>query len=429
MPFKDDRRTPSPGAWIATAICGIVLAALILAGSRQENRPPSPELKVAPRRPRVEPPRARKPEPVIRVNLTPSPQAQLRIAVRGPYVVRPVGEKAVLQEGRSLLETSVAADGRGLRLGSKVFQRSAIEIASTGSGLVSVDDHAYHGAVRIYRQTSGKLTAVNVLPLENYVSCVIDAEMPANFPPAAREAQAIVARTYALWQMQQANPAATYDVFATVRSQKYLGVEYVDGKGRRLAGESPGSRQAAAATRGLVCLANGRLFCTYYSAVCGGATTPGRDVFDDADDALRSVPCEWCRDSDKYRWTAKLKPSELLTVLRRQRNGRDLATVKTIRQIRGPQAGLISSWEISDGRRSVAIDGVTLRQNLPSGRLLSPHFSMRLHDGHILAEGQGHGHGAGLCQWGARGQAIAGRSAREIVQYYYPGAAVSEWGY
>jgi stage II sporulation protein D len=39
-------------------------------------------------------------------------------------------------------------------------------------------------------------------------------------------------------------------------------------------------------------------------------------------------------------------------------------------------------------------------------------------------EGRGHGHAVGLCQWGARGQSLLGKSGYEIVRYYYSGAKI-----
>ncbi len=437
MPFKDDRRSQRVGQGLATALCGAVLWALYAVSV--ETQPavaphPPPELQI--RRPaaavsaaRVPQPAARKPEPTIRVNLTPAPQAQLLIAVRGPYVIRTVGSNDILQQGKELAETSVKGSPAGITIGKKLFKQARIELVPTKSGLVVAERHAYHGSLQIERQNSGKLSAVNVVPLEQYVSGVIDAEMPAAFPPAAREAQAIVARTYALWQMQHAEPAAHYDVFATVRSQKYLGVEYMNDRGRKLAGESASSRAAAAATRGKVCTAQGKLFCTYYSAVCGGRTNVGREIFDDADAALRSVPCEWCRESDKYRWKTELSLAEFQTGLKKALGSKTPTEIKTIRQTAGPGAGIIAQFEISDGKKTAKVNGIALRQSFPNGKLLSPHFAMQLKSGKVQIEGQGFGHGAGLCQWGARGQAQAGKSATEIVRHYYPGAEIGDWGY
>lgn len=435
MPFKEDRRSQRSAQWIATLVCATIVGVFLFAGLRQQKSisDAPPEMRLPPHRPAMNSaatkPTPSRPEPFVRVNLTVTPQSQVRVAVRGPYVVTPIAREEELSTGTSLAQTTVTSVANGLKFGGKMIGESAVEIRPLQGDLVSLNDHAYHGVLRISRQKSGKLIAVNVLPLEQYISCVLDAEMPAKFPVAARQAQAIVARTYALWQMQQANPAAEYDVFATVRSQNYLGVEYVDRRGRRLAGESSSSREAVAATRGKVCRVEGRLFCTYYSAVCGGTTTPGKELFSDADATLRSVRCDWCRESDKYRWTTEISSADLLQVLRKQSQGKHLTGIHSIRQIRGPAAGEISEWNISDGRRTVTVNGVTLRQNFPAGKLFSPHFSMRMSQGTILVEGQGHGHGAGFCQWGARGLAQAGKSATEIVEYYYPGATVIDNGY
>lgn len=76
-------------------------------------------------------------------------------------------------------------------------------------------------------------------PLELYLPSVVGSEMPARWPAAALEAQAVAARTYALAQIR---PAAPYDLKATVASQAYLGVE----------AETDSTRAAVAATRSLV---------------------------------------------------------------------------------------------------------------------------------------------------------------------------------
>ena len=68
------------------------------------------------------------------------------------------------------------------------------------------------------------------------------------------------------------------------------------------------------------------------------------------------------------------------------------------------------------------VTGVELRERLAAGTLRSPHFALKLDKDEVHAEGRGHGHGVGFCQWGARGQGLAGKTAYEIVRHYYPGA-------
>jgi hypothetical protein len=65
-----------------------------------------------------------------------------------------------------------------------------------------------------------------------------------------------------------------------------------------------------------------------------------------------------------------------------------------------------------------------LRANVASARAL---YSMncRWRDAGTAIEfydGQGFGHGVGLCQWGAQGKARAGWKAEQILQFYYPGS-------
>ena len=47
----------------------------------------------------------------------------------------------------------------------------------------------------------------------------------------------------------------------------------------------------------------------------------------------------------------------------------------------------------------------------------------------VRADGRGHGHGVGFCQWGARGQGLAGKTAAEIVRHYYPGTELKTLDY
>jgi SpoIID/LytB domain protein len=44
----------------------------------------------------------------------------------------------------------------------------------------------------------------------------------------------------------------------------------------------------------------------------------------------------------------------------------------------------------------------------------------------LLFEGKGWGHGVGLCQWGARGRALAGQSAAQIIGAYYQGTTIQQ---
>ena len=377
--------------------------------------------------PALEIPRSSAPDafsPTIRVNLTPAPRRSLTIEIDGPYEIRPAGSREVLARGDRLRPAEVSAAAVGLRVGGQSYPVSRLEIVPDSSPSIWIGDHQYRGSVRIYREANRTLRAVNHLPLEEYLASVVDSEMPAAFPDAARQAQAIVARTYALYQMTREHPL--FDLYASTQSQRYLGTQYREANGRRLAGESESSRAAVRATSGMVVVYDGRLFCTYYSAVCGGRTTLGHEVFSDAAPPLQSVSCDWCEAARFYRWTSRASKSELSADLKRHLagSGRSFEALQSLQRMRGEAYDHRAVYHASDGRRQYEFSAVDLRRCLGSVALHSPHFDV--HDeGHSLVfNGRGHGHGVGFCQWGARGQALAGRGALDIVRHYYPGAAV-----
>ena len=372
--------------------------------------------------------------PLIRVNVTPGGMEFLQLAISGPYSIRAVGTSRAtspprdsnssreLSRGDRLSAARVESTKNGLQIGRSTFAADQLEIVPQTEPSIRVNGPLYRGYVRLFKRTDGRVSAVNVLPIEEYLASVVDSEMPASFHEAARCAQAIVARTYARYQQQHADPAAVYDLLNSQRSQKYLGVEYTDSSDRRLAGESASSRRAVADTRGIVLQHRDRLFSAYYSATCGGRTTCGSEVFGDAAPVLKSVSCEWCRESKFYRWTAEVSERDFLGGIK---NLKPLITLASIQQTAGPGDGVISRFVIGDGRKSLDISGVELRERLPAGTLRSPHFSLTMNKHAVRVEGRGHGHGVGLCQWGANGQAQAGKTCFEIVRYYYPGATLA----
>ena len=100
-----------------------------------------------------------------------------------------------------------------------------------------------------------------------------------------------------------------------------------------------------------------------------------------------------------------------------------------MKQTKAPGQGSISQFVISDGTQRPSVSGIELRERLPAGTLFSPHFRIKLEKDRVVFEGQGHGHGVGFCQWGAKGQAEAGRSSLEIIRHYYPGTEITDLNY
>ncbi len=364
--------------------------------------------------------------PPIRVAVTPDAVTTAVVGVDGPFRVTPIGSQQQLFRQDRMAKTPVSLTATGFRWGTRTLSIPRIEIIPDGDGAVWVGTHEYRGRVQLVRQPGGRMRVTNVVPLEEYIAGVVDSEMPREFGLEARKAQAVVARSYALAQMQLAGRSALFDLYATTRSQKYNGRTYVSDDGRLLAGDSTESRQIAYETAGMVCTFQGKLFCTYYSAVCGGTTSQGSDFFSDAAPPHRSVACTWCAESPLYRWQTMLTNTDLQIRIQKYwlGEGTRFGTLKDVIVGPVPHAGGVSEVQMSDGRQTLTLPATAFRRALGTSDLYSHHFQIERDGTSWVFKGAGHGHGVGLCQWGARGLARTGKNYLQILAHYYPGSKV-----
>ena len=366
----------------------------------------------------------------IRVALTNVPVRSCSLRCDTPIEVVAVDSGVVLRELSRLESRQVTAGNKEFSLGDLRFETNAIELVPTSSPAIWVNGSQFHGRVRLYRTGSERFRIVNIVSFTDYLASVVDSEMPIAFGREARKAQCICSRTYALYQMQQRESHPHFDVFASERSQKYLGAKFPNGRGQLWAGESSDSREAVNQTAGLVCTFHGELFCTYFSATCGGRTTCGTDLFSDSAEPLCGVDCDWCRGAPLYRWSRILSSSDhrkLTEVIRRSR-----PAFAEIERVSTETSSLLETRPIdrisfSDSLQMVNFTTKALREDVLPNRLLSPMFVAEVSQDRIHITGRGHGHGVGMCQWGARGLGKEGRTFTEILDHYYPGCVVVRW--
>jgi stage II sporulation protein D len=119
---------------------------------------------------------------------------------------------------------------------------------------------------------AGAFDVVNHVPVDDYLKGVLAAELYPEFHPEAYKAQAIAARTYAVYAARTSPGHRHWDLHSDTRSQMYGGIR----------SETPKSVAAAADTAGVV-LAFGpdgqeRIFKAYYSFLLrrGDGHRPGR---------------------------------------------------------------------------------------------------------------------------------------------------------
>ncbi len=144
---------------------------------------------------------------------------------------------------------------------------------------VKLNGKSYRGMMEVFVNSRGRLTVVNVVPMEDYLLGVVPSEL--SLPQIeAQKAQAVAARTYAIANLNGYNDQG-FDVVDTVWSQVYKGVSI----------ESKMGTQAVLQTRGIVATYKGKPITAYYTSTCGGRTEDSENIFDHAEPYLRGVNC------------------------------------------------------------------------------------------------------------------------------------------
>jgi len=229
--------------------------------------------------------------------------------------------------------------GPSLVVGGKTL--AAPLLFSPGKGAQLTLERPYRGKILV-DVVDGRLRAIDVVGLEQYLDGVVPAEMPATWSPEALKAQAVAARSYAL---ATRNVAAPYDAYADTRSQMYLGSS----------AESPASTAAVSATKGQVLLYDGKVATTYFYSTSGGRTESSLDWNGTPLPYLVSVPDPYDTISPYHDWgPLPFTAAAIAKALKLPSPILDATTVPD-------QAGRVASLNVVTPPATVAVSAAALR--------------------------------------------------------------------
>lgn len=248
----------------------------------------------------------------------------------------------------------------------------------------------------VIRARGARLMVINVVSLEDYLAAVLGSEMPRSFPDEALKAQAVAARTYALHKKLAAWDA-DYHMGASVLHQVYGGVAREDAR----------TRAAVEATRGEVLTWELAPAETYFHASCGGQTESGLHALARDLPYLQPVRCG-CGELKVSRWSLSLTPEALRA---------EFPGASALETVGRTPTGRVRMVRLGASE----VDAVRFRARVGYSKVRSLHFEARRSGDGFELEGRGSGHGAGMCQWGAKVFSDQGWSYRQILRHYYPG--------
>jgi stage II sporulation protein D len=269
----------------------------------------------------------------------------------------------------------------------------------------------YPAPVDVVKNGEG-LVVINEVPLEEYLVGVLRAEAGEKWPLEALRAQAIVARTYAAYH-RLLNGAKPYHVTASTAHQQYAG---------RVAATSP-VWGAVRETVGQVLLWEGDVFPAFYHTESGGYTEDPRTVFAARNmPGLKPVRCEFSTGSPHYYWALDVRLTDLAELLRR--NGAGVGAVTAIDVTERTPSLRAATVTVHGARGSARLRGNDFRRMIGYDTFKSTLFAVAVDAQYARFSGRGYGHGVGMCQWGAKGMAEQGHTARQILEFYYPGTTL-----
>lgn len=264
----------------------------------------------------------------------------------------------------------------------------------------------YAGSMAVWKGEKG-LYIINEIPLEEYVKGVVAAEVGNKWDAEALKAQAVVARTFALNQMLNGGLGkATFHLTSSVLHQVYRG-----------GGVPEGIAKAVYDTRKEILTYEGKPIMAYYHSTSGGMTEDPLEVFGKSYPYLKPLESN-CELSPYFMWEKKITIQDIEKAI-------NVSGLKDI---------LIDSYTVSNRVRDFRLITETgerlfpakdLRRLLGWDKLPSTMITTLMKDGAaFIFEGKGYGHGVGMCQWSALSMAKEGKSYREILSVFYPGAAI-----
>jgi stage II sporulation protein D len=320
------------------------------------------------------------------------------------YITDSAGKKLKLTKGKVRL----SYDGKTISAGGKYSLSLPVEIRG-GNNIIFADKKAYRGYITV-RAYGKKINVINVLSIEDYTKGVLPKEASASWNMEALKAQAVISRTYTLANLNK-HSSQGFDLCSTTHCQVYGGAQE----------EALSCNTAVVYTKGEVLTYGGKLAQTVFHANCAGHTEDPKYVWGwkDSPAYLSGIKCKYCAGSPHSRWETALDEDFITKKL--ESAGYKTGSVKSVKIKGKTKAGSAKEIEIKSANGTIVMNAYKFRLAVDAWKIKSVTFeSIKKRDGKFVFKGKGWGHKVGLCQWGAKGMGDAGKSYKQILEYYYP---------
>ena len=284
-------------------------------------------------------------------------------------------------------------------------------------------DYQKYKTIKLLHTSTGQVEELNI---DEYLYGVVSSEMPASFEIEALKAQAVVARTYTIYQIIN-NPgkhenADMCDDFnccqAWISKEERLakwGPEEAESNWNKIV-------EAVNSTKGKIVVYNGQPINAFFHANSGGVTESSLNIWGGIDyPYLKSVETAGEEGYTQYASEVKLNQQELLSKIKTKYEDCtiDFSMQDCIKIIDYTTSGRVKT--IKFGNKEIA--GTEARTLLG---LKSTNFTVSIDGENITFTVTGYGHGVGMSQTGADALAKSGSNYEQIIKHYYTDVEIIE---
>jgi stage II sporulation protein D len=312
---------------------------------------------------------------------------------------------------------------------SKKGSISPVLLASLSSqtGLITLKNEKYQGDLSIFTSETGKnCDVINKISLESYLSTLLSKEMNSGWPLEVLKAQAVAARTYALYKIKSKERRKKlgtgkddyYDIESSEKHQ--VSGNFFD--------STKETEKATDQTNGEVLIGpKGNMSPIFFHAKCGGRTLRPDQVWSHGVAGYEGVDCPFCKKRGINKipnWSKKISRARFLNFLKWfDKEVSKKSEEKDYKKISfkvAPDRIDKSNLRLYRDGSVVVFDKSLLRRYFGRQILPSNRFKVSMRRSALVIAGKGSGHGVGMCQLGALQMANLGENYKDILKHYFP---------
>lgn len=269
--------------------------------------------------------------------------------------------------------------------------------------------------VSLYMADSG---VTKKLKMEEYIAGVVAAEMEPTWPTNALAAQAILARTFTMENLDAGRKFHGADASTSHEEFQAYDPSRINDK----------VKKAVEKTRGELITYENKYTRGWFSACCGGITAAASEGLTEKKGEIKYLKanakdgCLSITTAENKNWKVEIPVSEVRQIVQ-QSTGKDPGNISSADIARKGPSGRAVDLKLGDATIKAMEFRLAVGADKMRSTLLSDFF---VNGDKLVVEGKGFGHGIGMCQWGAKKMAQDGKSPEDIIKFYHRDIAIQK---